>query len=168
METRTKNIKRILVGTDFSQPANSAVVRAAMLASERGAELEIIHVTKRLSTSGLKRLGVAGAVEEEADPLVRQRLDDTLALARAHGVAAIARVVGGRSAAGLTDEADRFDADIIVVGARGERSLRDAVIGTTAERLTERCARDVLIVRTMAKAPYAKILVNVALIPVSC
>jgi nucleotide-binding universal stress UspA family protein len=168
METKNKAIKRIIAGTDFSRPARSAVIRAAMLAAERGAVLEIIHVMNRLSATGLKRLGVGDMVVQEPDPLTRQRLDEVLELARLQGVAATARVVSGRSAATLAEEADKFGADLVVVGARGERSLRDAVIGTTAERLTERCARDILIVRTTPKAPYTRILVSVALVPLSC
>lgn len=37
-------LKRILVATDFSDDASNAALRAAMLAAERGAELELLHV----------------------------------------------------------------------------------------------------------------------------
>lgn len=168
METKSKALKRILVGTDFSRPAGGAVARAAMLAAEREAKLEIVHVTNRLSTAGLKRFGVAGTVGSERDPLVGQQLEQAVESARVHGAPVTARVVAGRYAAALAEEADRFGADLVVVGARGERSLRDSVIGTTAERLTERCSRDILIVRTTPKTPYSKILVNVAVVPPSC
>jgi len=58
--------------------------------------------------------------------------------------------------------------EIKVVGARGERSIKDAVIGTTAERLMERLSRDILVVRAAPKAAYDTVLICVALGPVSC
>lgn len=167
LDTCKKPLKRILVGTDFSREATRAVERAAMLAAEHGAKLEIVHVKRALDRSVLRRLGVNRRVVREADPTLRRHLDEAVSQTRLHNVRATAKLASGSAAAELTREAARWPADLVVVGARGERLLRDAVIGTTAERLMERCSRDILIVRRLPRSSYHTILICVALGPVS-
>lgn len=159
--------KPIVVGTDFSRPADRAVARAAMLAAERGAALRIIHVAARVDRAALRRLGLDRGWSAGIDPELTTRLDAALALARSLGAPASARALIGAPVATLREEAARLDAALLVVGCRGERSLRDRFLGTTAERLMESWRGDLLLVKTPARRRYTRALACVALAPTS-
>lgn len=148
-------LKRILAGTDFTHPAASAVLRAAMLAAEHSASLEIVHVTR-------------GSGQPYPQPLREQLQNQTMALVGRYIADASLRIIRGRPTTTLALEAARFGADLIVVGCRSKRSLKDGLIGTTAERLLERWTGDTLIVRNTPESPYRTILACVALDSASC
>jgi nucleotide-binding universal stress UspA family protein len=149
-----KVLKRILVGTDFCRPSADAVVRAAMLAAEHTAELEIVHVTPRF---------------DHTHPRIPdQPNDDLKALVRPYGVTADLKIMGGGAAEMLAIEAAHFGADLVVLGRRKNRSLRDAVFGTTAERFLKRWTGDTLVVGKSPLTPYRTILACVSLAPESC
>jgi universal stress protein E len=148
-----KRLKRILVGTDFSRPAASAVLRAAMLAAEHSTELEILHVTPRSGVHPRSR---------------EQWQEDIKAAVRSYGVTADLKVMAGEAAKVMAIEATRFGADLVVVGCRKKRSFKDALIGTTAERFLQRWNGDTLVVRKFPASPYRTILACVSLAPESC
>ncbi len=160
-------LKRILVGTDFSRAASLAVARAALLAAEHGASLTIMHARPRLPGAGLRALGLRRAAGTRLDLQAEAAMREALEVARGHGVTPAARIVVGEPAATLARDGARLGADLLVVGHRGGRSLREAVTGTTAERLLERSDGDVLVVRAPPAGPYERILACVALGPVS-
>lgn len=56
---------------------------------------------------------------------------------------------------------------MLVLGARGMNPVRDAILGTTAERLLRKCAKPVLIVKRMSQAAYRHVLVPVDFSPYS-
>ncbi|MCK9463432.1 MAG: universal stress protein [Proteobacteria bacterium] len=168
MEAKQKVLKRILVGTDFSRSASHAVVRAALLATEHSAKLEIVHVTPRLDRAAVRELDVDRSFRTGPDPVIERHLEETRALARKHDVTATIKLLKGGAAATLASEAMRLSADLVVVGCRGERSFKDALIGTTAERVLERWIGDTLVVKDAPKENYGTILACVALAPVSC
>ncbi len=168
MKAKQKTVRQILVGTDFSRPASNAVLRAAMLAAEHSARLEIVHVAPRASRARLKQLAVDESVWCESDALCEEQLAKAQELASSQGVVATVGLLRGSAAAVLTSEAQRLSADLVVLGYRGERSLKDALIGTTAERVIERWAGDTLVVKNAPKESYGGILACVALGPVSC
>jgi len=169
MKAKQKAIKRILAGTDFSRPAANAVLRAAMLAAEHSASLEIVHVAPpRPTRAHLRRLGFGGSAAGDSDAPYKVHLDRARDLANSQGVVASVKLLSGSAPAMLTREAARVTADLVVLGHRGERSLKDALIGTTAERMIERWTGDTLIVKNAPKETYGTILACVALGPVSC
>lgn len=151
-------LQRILAATDFSSAAHNAVARAARLAAEAGARLEVVHVARPLSRSLLAWLRrepeVAAAIEA-----AHRRLDDVVASARRHGADVRGHLVTGVPVTALAAAARRFRANLVVVGARGALRLRDQLLGTTAERLIEQQrSGDVLVVRKAARAPYRTLL----------
>lgn len=168
MEAKQTPIKRILTGTDFSRPASNALLRAAMLAAEHAASLEIVHVAPRVTRTHLKQLGLGGSVGATSDALYKVDLAKAQELAYSQGVVATVKLLKGSASAMLTREAARLSADLVVLGYRGERSLRDTLIGTTAERVLERWTGDTLVVKDAPKENYGTILACVALAPVSC
>lgn len=166
-KTHERSLRRILVGTDFSNLARHAVVRAALLAAEHHARLELLHVTPRLDRAVLRRFGLDRLLGHRPEAELRRQLAEAVELARTHGAHATARLTRGGAAVRLAEEAERRNVDLIVVGARGDRSFKHELLGTTAERLIERSMRDVLVVRGAPKSAYRHLLLCTALGPAS-
>lgn len=149
----------ILAATDFSQDAGNALARAALLAKRQGEPLEVLHVVSRSSLDAVREWVPPGAAErlvEEARRLLAEA-------AGAAGAPAKPRLVVGE----VLDEilTAGAQASLVVVGAHGLNPLRDAVLGTTAERLVGRCTPPILVVRTAPHGDYRNVLVALDLLP---
>ena len=149
----------IVAATDFSDDAGNAVRRAAMLASQHGAVLEVLHVVSRSSLDALREWLPPGAAERLVDD-ARHALDETTA---AVGAPATPRLAVGDVLEEIL--AACAGASLLVVGAHGLNPLRDAILGTTAERLAGRCAPPILVVRASPQAEYRRVLVALDLEP---
>ena len=152
-------VQRFVAATDFSGHANWAAQRAALLAAQHGAQLELLHVVAEGPLDALRKLlhakakGVANLVDG-----VRHALKDAAAaLAKATGASVAARVEIGEVLDVITQQSGA--ADLLVLGARGTSPLRDAILGTTAERLLGKCSRPMLIVKRRPARRYERVLV---------
>ena len=162
-----KAATRFVAATDFSQHALWSAQRAALLAAEHGARLELLHVVAKGPLKALRELlkakpkGVANLVDE-----VREALSEAAAaLAKTTGASVSARVEIGEVLEVIARECN--SADLLVLGARGTNPLRDMILGTTAERLLGRCSRPMLIVKRRAVRPYERVIVGLDFSPVS-
>lgn len=163
--------RKILVATDLSAPARHAVERAFRVAADTGDELYVLHAMELDALDSLRELlgervaAAKGALEAEARERLAQLTDDP---ARHGGVAAQARFVAGNPLAAIAGEADALDADLIVLGARGDSFLRHAMLGSTAARLLRKSVlRPVLVVKQPPRKGYSSVLVAVDFSPVS-
>ena len=157
----TKHVSRIVAATDFSTDAGNAVRRGAMLARLHGLELELLHVVSRSSLDAVREW--VRQPPDFADRLVadaRRLLEESAA---SIGTPATARVAVG-------DVLDEIQATcardcLLAIGAHGLSPLRDAILGTTAERLIARCECPILVVRRAPQEEYRKLLAAVDLLP---
>lgn len=141
-------IKRILAATDFSPAGRRAVDVAARWALRVGAQLRIIHVAPPKGwlgglwglDSGAGRTidwHAASALKEVAKQADPQR---TLELSTG--------VLHGAAANSIARAARDYDADLIVVGARGERDAAgERGLGGTSAKLLARAPAPLLLVR---------------------
>lgn len=154
---------RFLAATDFSEHAGYAAHRAALLAAEHGAQLELLHVVAKTPLDALR--AIFGATPEGAARLVddvRHMLSGLAAeLAEKNGIAATRRVEIGDVLNVIILECRL--AGMLAVGARGTSALHDRILGTTAERLLGKCPRPVLVVKRAPRQAYAHVLVPVDL-----
>jgi CPA2 family monovalent cation:H+ antiporter-2 len=81
--------------------------------------------------------------------------------ARNKGVPFVVQVEEGMATEVVPVVAATVDADLVVVGARGESALRRLLIGSTASRLLRKSACPVLLVKKPAKGPYLRALIPV-------
>lgn len=147
----------VLAAVDFSDDARRAAWRAALVAAEQGARLELVHVMNRASASALRGLlrPQAGGEGRVLDSL-RAMLDGLAAeIPGGAGTMARTRVIQGEVVPSLLEAASA--AGLVVVGARGWNPIRDMLLGSTAERLLGRCRRPVLVARRPAKTPYRRV-----------
>lgn len=159
--------KRILAATDFSDDAGNAALRAAMLAAERVAELELLHVMNGRALDAV-RTWIHTPVDI-ADRLVqavqRSLVDYAEAIAAKTGISARVNVRTGDVLTEILSFCEHTD--MLAVGARGTNSVRDAFLGTTAERLLGKCKQPILVVKRPPTQPYARVMVPVDFSPSS-
>jgi nucleotide-binding universal stress UspA family protein len=163
--------RTILAATDLSAPARHAVARAFYLAARTDSELYILHALELDALDSLREmigddvLGVKAALNSDAHTRLNQLTGDP---AIHHGVVARTCVASGSPLSVIAAEADAMDADVVVLGARGESFLRHAMLGSTAARLLRKSARrPVLVVKQPPHEDYRSVLVAVDFSPVS-
>jgi nucleotide-binding universal stress UspA family protein len=163
----------VLAATDFSSAAEQAVWRAAHLARDLGAPLVLVHVHEAPVLGEVWRQfqawmpGLSGAEAQAVQQAAQERLQsvaDALQ-ARLGCTAVVARVLTGQAAAAIADEAALCEAQLVVIGARGEHGLADVVLGSTAERLLHTVACDLLLVREYAGRAHERMLLPTDLGP---
>jgi APA family basic amino acid/polyamine antiporter len=123
--------RSIVVPVVRTAESEEAIVAAARLAAERRATIVLLHVLAMPMDLPLD--ADLGEREREADDL----LDSARVLVEEYGVRAVPRIVRARSAAAaIVEEADRRDADLVVIGAgRRTGAGRAPVFGGTVDRV---------------------------------
>jgi nucleotide-binding universal stress UspA family protein len=163
--------RTILVATDLSAPARHAVERAFFLAASTSSELYILHAMELDALDELHEALGANMFEVKAalNSDAHRRLEQlTGGGARNCGVAARTGVAEGNPLATITAEADALDADLVVLGARGEAFLRHALLGSTAARLLRKSSRrPVLVAKLAPHEAYRSVLIAIDFSPVS-
>jgi nucleotide-binding universal stress UspA family protein len=154
-------MRSLLVATDFSEDAGHAASRAAILAAEKAARLELLHVVSRPSLDALLEVfrlhpGAEAALVGDVQTMLTELAER---IARGTGVAVSSHVKVGHVLDEILAAADR--ADMLILGAHGLNPLRDLILGTTAERLLRKCKRPVLVVKRQPNGGYGKVLVPV-------
>ena len=140
--------RRIVVGTDFSDPALPAIEAAFNEAQRIDGRVTVVHSLdiRWLPTDGLGVPDSAATVlrldEMEAD--AEERLDRVL-LSR--HVPAERRVLREGPATALLRVAEDADADLLVVGTRGRTGLSRVLLGSVAEAVVRSAGCSVLVVR---------------------
>jgi nucleotide-binding universal stress UspA family protein len=144
--------QRILVATDFSEPARAAVDAAADLARTYRAKLTVVHVVPL--SSYVDFAGVNGGFTFDAaqfQEAVRRSSDQALAKEleriRASGTDADAVTLDGPAAPEICDLAKSSGADLIVIGSQGRTGLARVFLGSVAENVVRHAAVAVLTVR---------------------
>lgn len=160
--------RQVLVATDFSTAAGNAVERAAALARQHGSTLTLLNVVAPDELAELARIlrGSDDTARARGEAAAGTLLDGlAAALARSHGIGTRTQVRSGPVAARIVEAAAALPADLLVMGARGERALRDFLLGNSAERVLRKSTHSLLVVRQPPAGPYARVLVPVDFSP---
>ena len=162
--------KTILAALDLAEENDAVLARAVQLAGEHGAWLVLLHVIETESLSDAA--AASGQTESDLrDQLVRQaaaRIDET-----AIGIGRTRRtdvqVACGSPHDVITRVAKEQSADLIILGAgkSADRSLREKVLGSTADRVIRTCVAPVLVVKSAKAEPYRQVAVAVDFSPQS-
>lgn len=136
-------MNEILVGVDRSDRSRKAAERAATIARRLDTGLCLVMCVDR-NESGLAGSKGYGAEKAKEHQQFLEELRASLAYPRA-----TATLAAGEPADVLCDEADRLEAQMIVVGNRRVQGLSSA-LGSVARDITKRANADVLIVNTAA------------------
>jgi nucleotide-binding universal stress UspA family protein len=151
------NIDCIIAPTDFSSAADRATRRAASVASTLGSALHLVHVlpphelleqlfpADHRSEIEALRVRAEEAIEERARRLAGQ-----------FGITPTHKLAHGHAHEAILEAADTLGANLVVLGARGERdgAHPSAAVGETALKVAERSRVATLLVRREVREPY--------------
>jgi nucleotide-binding universal stress UspA family protein len=143
----------ILVGTDGSDTATTAVRHAIGLAMGLGAKLQIVSAYEPTADERLllERTQVPADVEWTVNPRsdVLELLDRACSEARDAGVAEVETFARqGDAADAILDVAEEQRADLIVVGNKGMTGAKRFLLGSVPNKVSHHAPCSVLIVRT--------------------
>ncbi len=141
----------IVVGTDGSSNAEKAVRAAAAIAKEQQAKLHIVTGARPMTPEQLYEL--KRSLPDEfwpqlhADYFSEERLNAAQTICDAVGVEAISHAHSSSGADAVLDVADAHDADLIVVGSRGEGAAKRLIHGSVSTKILHHAPCSVLVVR---------------------
>lgn len=122
------HLRRLLVATDFSRDADSAVQLVHGLAPKLHAVVRIVHASPSTPSS------------KHADRMIAKHVHAL----REDGIEAEDACVPGEPVETILAQAAAYQADLLVVGTSGRRGLSRLVLGSVAEALIKRAGCPVL------------------------
>ena len=152
--------KRILVATDFSEPADRALEGALALASRTQAEVHLIHALE-VALPLFEPYAVVLPADwvGEARRLAKEKLASAEARVRARGLAGSTHLGDVPAAHAIAERARAVGADLVVVGTHGHTGLKHVLLGSVAERTVEHAPCAVWTVKGDAPAAPPRTLV---------
>lgn len=143
--------KKILVPVDGSATSLRGLAEAVKLAKSVKADVRIVHIVDEFV--GDTPLGPVAYYDRWIEALReggKKVLADAAAFARQHGIepdALMLETVGARAADMILDEANKWPADLIVMGTHGRRGMRRLLMGSDAELILRSATVPVLLLR---------------------
>jgi nucleotide-binding universal stress UspA family protein len=143
---------KILLAVDGSAASMSAVSTTAALDTPTGSTIEVISVIPdSFAPEGspwpnVIRIDPPTDRERVRDD-VRGRLEEIAARLRTSDRTAEPRVLEGRPATQIVEEARRFGAELIVMGARGLSAVRRLLLGSVSSEVVDHAPCPVLVAR---------------------
>lgn len=147
-------MKKILVPTDFSKPAQIAVDVASDIAKKSNGQLILLHVIEEASGTSFKITGEVDTSSGWEDKLFTMKLIEKskrqMAKAmedlEASGVKARQELRVGTAFHGIRDIIAEQKVDLVVMGSAGRTKLEEMIIGTNTEKVVRHAKCPVLTV----------------------
>jgi nucleotide-binding universal stress UspA family protein len=138
----------IVVGYDFSEHAAEVMKVAERCAASMAGNLWLIHVAEAEPDFVGYKAGPSTVREELAQQFRKehQELQHRAEALREAGVNATALLVRGPVAATLLKEAERLQADVIIVGSHGHGAMLQLLLGSVSEQILKKATCPVLII----------------------
>ncbi len=141
-------MQHILAATDLSGSSDRGIARALLLARDEGARLTVLHVVDAALSEDV--------IDDRCARVERSLRQHVAALPGAEAVTAEVAAVPGDGVLEILRQADRRQADLIVVGAHQDGPLLDLFRGTSGGRLVRGGRLPVLLARDYPAGPYRK------------
>lgn len=156
------NVNTIVAAFDLEAGSDAVLDRAIQLAKTHAAWLIVLHVIEA------EPLSQAAALSDRRESELRADLErqahatiETLLIERERTRRTEVQVEFGVPHATITRVAEERFADVIVVGPGKGHSLKEKVLGSTADRVIRTSAAPVLVVRRPSAEPYRSVAVAV-------
>ena len=151
------HISKIVVGTDGSEHATTAMRWAAEEAAIHGADLEVLLSWNFLDQHQADRSDVFDSSYTEAS--AREALAAWVTEALGPDASVAQRVVLDTPARALLEAGDA--ADLLVLGARGIGGFEGLLLGSVSERVAQQATGPVAVVRKAAPVPDGRVVVGI-------
>jgi nucleotide-binding universal stress UspA family protein len=144
--------KKVVVGTDGSETATTAVRQAVELAKEVGATVEIVSAYEPVPAQRLRQERretpeeLQWAINPRED--VEATLEAAAEIAREAGLPANTHRRQGDPADAILDVAEEQGADLVVVGNKGMTGAKRFLLGSVPNKVSHHAPCSVLIIRT--------------------
>ena len=143
---------KALLAIDGSRESAMALETAASLTWPPDSRLEIISVVPGDAElyGGPFSVALVTKTPEVRERLVdecRRAVDEAAERLRRPGLGIAVRVMDGRAASVILDEAERIAADLIILGARGHSGIERALLGSVSAEVVDLAHRPVLVAR---------------------
>lgn len=145
--------ERILVPTDGSDVAETAIGQALELAEEYGAEVHALYVVDTTSLSltlgaeQLDRIEQGRFAElEEVKANAEEATGFVAEQATEHGLEVVEHVAAGRPNEKIAEYAETEGIDLVVMGSHGHSGVKRALLGSVTERVLRRTDLPTLVV----------------------
>jgi len=149
--------KKIMVPVDGSDLAECVLPHVETIASATRATVELVRVVEPLQvpTKGGIALTVEdiAQIEKETTAEARKYLEDLASMLRDKGLKVETRLISGKVAESLTDDALNINADLIVMATHGRSGVSRWVWGSVADRILHASRVPVLLVRAPGCVP---------------
>jgi nucleotide-binding universal stress UspA family protein len=161
-----KQIRNIVVATDFSEQSHAAAARAATLARLDGASVHLVHSVRFPMLVTPYEVSVPASVIEGVITAARERLEEARTSVEEMGVATVTAELSETIDAvnAIAASVESKNAELVVMGTHGFGGLKHAFLGSVAERTIRSVDCPVLAVKeehAIAEQPIEKILVAV-------
>ena len=140
----------LLVAVDFSTVSEKTYKKAAELAKAFSAKLWLLHIAEPGPGATALKAGPVSVREDQAEQYHREHRElreiaDTI---RADGIDTSALLVQGPTVEMILKEADRLEADMIILGSHGMGAMYRLLVGSVSEGVLRKATCPVLIVPT--------------------
>ncbi|MHA3771446.1 universal stress protein [Verrucomicrobiota bacterium sgz303538] len=134
-EERLPEIRRVLVATDFSDPASRAICFGCSVVEPEG-KLRIVSVVRH---------------EQDIEKIEKELQNHIPDSAAQLGIEVeLTVIVSPDIACAICEEAERFGANLVCVGTQGADRIPRKLLGSVARAVAARCRRPVLLVPRLA------------------
>lgn len=165
-------MKKILVPTDFSKPAQIAVEVARDIAKKSGAELLLLHVIEEATGGSFNVSGqvdLDGTMEERMFTMAlikkaRKQMETLVSSSTLAGVKVKSVLRIGTPFHGMRTIISEMKVDLVVMGTAGHTKMEEMIIGTNTEKVVRHSKCPVLTVQKKpAKTDFKNIVYATAL-----
>lgn len=151
-------MNNILVPIDFSDLTDRVVSTAETLARKMGSKIWLLHCVRDYPVLVQADAVPPAPLEAEQDTLARfpeeyQQLEKIGADLKSKGINVETLFAVGLPADEILYVAERFDADLIVMGSHGHGTWYEAVVGSVTKAILRQTSRLVMVVPTKMKEP---------------
>ena len=138
---------RVLIATDFSPHAEDAAKIVKGLPLATGSTVRVLHAIEPFAEVATLNPVAITAFADAAMAQVKSELEIVAAELRAPGRDVETVSVLGRVADAIVEDADRSKIDLIVLGSRGRRAIKSALLGSVSAEVVDRAPCPVIIAR---------------------
>lgn len=149
------NITRILVPTDFSATANIAIKHAVDIAHKFNSEITLLHVLEVGAYQGIFSPSAKTEFSEIEEAQLKLQ-EDAHQLEKETGINIANKVVTGKIYEQIGEAADKFGADLIVMGTHGVSGWEEFFVGSNAYKVVTQSDCPVLTVQEQATKENCK------------